>query len=211
MAYFPLFIDLTGKTVLIAGGGPVAARKARVLLDGGPRGGVCAPRCVPELEQLSGAELLRQPFVPELLEGISLAVAATDDRQLNHAVAQLCRERSIPVNVADSREDSTFLFPAVVRRGRLSVGISTGGASPAASAWARKAVEEALPPDLEPILDWLAEVRETVKGALPQPEHRAAFARLLSAALEAGRPLTPGELRAVLTDRSPCASPKDPL
>ena len=127
MVCFPLFVDLNDKTVLVVGGGPVAARKARVLLDYGPRVLVCAPRFVPELEQLSGAELLRQPFVPELLEGVSLAVAATDDRQLNHAVAQLCRERSIPVNVADSREDSTFLFPAVVRRGRLSVGISTGG------------------------------------------------------------------------------------
>ena len=211
MAYFPLFVDLSGKTVLIAGGGPVAARKARVLLDCGPRVVVCAPQFISELEALEQVELLRRPFSPELLEGVSLAVAATGDRAVNHQIAVLCRARAIPVDVADSAQESTFLFPALVRRGRLTVGISTGGASPAASAWARKAVEEALPPDLEPILDWLAEVRETVKGALPQPEHRAAFARLLSAALEAGRPLTPGELRAVLTDRSPCASLEDPL
>ena len=105
-------------------------------------------------------------------------MAATDDRVLNRTVAQLCRKRSIPVNVADSREDSTFLFPAVVRRGRLSVGISTGGASPAAAAYVRRTLEGQLPASLEPILDWMAEVRETVKGALPQPEHRAAFARL---------------------------------
>ena len=189
MVCFPLFVDLNDKTVLVVGGGPVAARKARVLLDYGTRVLVCAPRFVPELEQLSGAELLRQPFVPELLEGVSLAVAATDDRVLNRTVAQLCRERSIPVNVADSREDSTFLFPAVVRRGRLSVGISTGGASPAAAAHVRRTLEGQLPESLEPILDWLEEQREAGKDALPPSQRRRWFSRLLSAALEAGRPL----------------------
>ena len=190
MVCFPLFVDLNDKTALVVGGGPVAARKARVLLDYGPRVLVCAPRFVPELEQLSGVELLRQPFVPELLEGVSLAVAATDDRVLNRTVAQLCRTRSIPVNVADSREESTFLFPAVVRRGRLSVGISAGGASPAAAAHVRRTLEEQLPESLEPILDWLEEQREAGKDALPPSRRRRWFSRLLSAALEKGRPLT---------------------
>ena len=198
MAYFPLFVDLSGKTALVVGGGPVAARKARVLLDYGPRVLVCAPRVVPELEQLSGVELLRQPFVPELLEGVSLAVAATDDRALNRTVAQLCRKRAIPVNVADSREESTFLFPAVVRRGRLSVGISTGGASPAAAAHVRRTLEEQLPESLEPILDWLEDQRKKGKDTLPPSRRRSWFSRLLSAALERGRPLTFQETETLL-------------
>ena len=197
MVCFPLFIDLNDKTVLVVGGGPVAARKARVLLDYGPRVLVCAPRFVPELEQLSGAELLRQPFVPDLLEGVSLAIAATDDRVLNRTVAQLCRKRAIPVNVADSREDSTFLFPAVVRRGRLSVGISTGGASPAA-AHVRRTLEEQLPESLEPILDWLEDQRKKGKDTLPPSRRRRWFSRLLSAALERGRPLTFQETETLL-------------
>ena len=198
MVCFPLFIDLNDKTVLVVGGGPVAARKARVLLDYGPRVLVCAPRFVPELEQLSGAELLRQPFAPELLEGVSLAVAATDDRALNRTVAQLCRKRAIPVNVADSREESTFLFPAVVRRGRLSVGISTGGASPAAAAHVRRTLEEQLPESLEPILDWLEDQRKKGKDTLPPSRRRSWFSRLLSAALERGRPLTFQETESLL-------------
>ena len=198
MVCFPLFIDLNDKTVLVVGGGPVAARKARVLLDYGPRVLVCAPRFVPELEQLSGAELLRQPFVPDLLEGVSLAIAATDDRVLNRTVAQLCRKHAIPVNVADSREDSTFLFPAVVRRGRLSVGISTGGASPAAAAYVRRTLEGQLPASLEPILDWLEDQREKGKDALPPSRRRSWFSRLLSAALERGRPLTFQETETLL-------------
>ena len=198
MVCFPLFIDLNDKTVLVVGGGPVAARKARVLLDYGPRVLVCAPRFVPELEQLSGAELLRQPFVPDLLEGVSLAIAATDDRALNRTVAQLCRKRAIPVNVADSREESTFLFPAVVRRGRLSVGISTGGASPAAAAHVRRTLEEQLPESLEPILDWLEDQRKKGKDTLPPSRRRSWFSRLLSAALERGRPLTFQETETLL-------------
>ena len=198
MVCFPLFIDLNDKTVLVVGGGPVAARKARVLLDYGPRVLVCAPRFVPELEQLSGAELLRQPFVPDLLEGVSLAIAATDDRALNHTVAQLCRKRAIPVNVADSREESTFLFPAVVRRGRLSVGISTGGASPAAAAYVRRTLEGQLPESLEPILDWLEDQRKKGKDTLPPSRRRSWFSRLLSAALERGRPLTFQETESLL-------------
>ena len=198
MVCFPLFVDLNDKTALVVGGGPVAARKARVLLDYGPRVLVCAPRFVPELEQLSGAELLRQPFVPDLLEGVSLAIAATDDRVLNRTVAQLCRKRAIPVNVADSREESTFLFPAVVRRGRLSVGISTGGASPAAAAYVRRTLEEQLPESLEPILDWLEDQRKKGKDTLPPSRRRSWFSRLLSAALERGRPLTFQETETLL-------------
>ena len=201
MAYFPLFLDLSGKTVLIVGGGPVASRKARVLLDYGPRVLVCAPRFVPQLEELSGAELRRQPFVPELLEGVSLAVAATDDRVLNRTVSQLCREGGIPVDVADSREESTFLFPAVVRRGRLSVGISSGGSSPTACAYLRRELERALPQALGPILDWLEELRGELRDSLPRAKRRDVFAHLFYAALEAGRPLTPEETQRLLEQK----------
>ena len=208
MAYFPLFLNLNGKTVLIAGGGPVAARKARVLLDYGPRVRVCAPDFVPELEALPELELLRQGFSPELLEGASLAVAATGDREVNRSIGELCRARSIPVDVADSREESTFLFPAVIHRGRLSVGISTGGSSPAACAYVRRELEQALPLSLAPILDWLEGLREEVKNALPKTERRAGFARLFAAALEAGRPLSPDETRAILTAPTPSQEEK---
>ena len=126
-------------------------------------------------------------------------MAATGDRKVNRTIGELCRSRSIPVDVADSREESTFLFPAVIRRGRLSVGISTGGSSPAACAYMRRELEQALPSSLEPILDWLEGLREEVKGTFPKRERRARFARLSAAALEAGRPLSPDETWAILT------------
>ena len=101
MAYFPLFIDLNQKQGLVVGGGAVAARKIRTLLPYGPHLTVCAPSVLPELEALPGLTLRREPFSPALLEGAFFVIAATDDRELNSRIARLCRERNIPVNVAD--------------------------------------------------------------------------------------------------------------
>lgn len=198
MAYFPLFIDLTDKTVLIVGGGAVAARKAETMLGYGPRLLVCAPHFVPELRRLSGVELLERAFAPELLEGVSLVLAATDDRALNRTVSQLCRERSIPVNVADDKELCTFLFPSILRRGPLSVGVSTGGASPTAAAYVRRTLEAQLPDCLEDILTWLEGQRTALVRSLPQAGRGELLSRLFYAALEAGRPLSQEETKALL-------------
>ena len=155
MAYFPFFVDLSGSRGLIVGGGAVALRKVQKLLPYGPELTVVAPELRREFEELEGLELARRPFDEGDLEGRAFVVAATGDRQVNHRVAELCKARRIPVNVADSREDSSFLFPALLRRGALSVGVSAGGASPAAAAWARDRFAQAVPERLEDILQFL--------------------------------------------------------
>ena len=128
-------------------------------------------------------------------------MAATNDRGLNHRVAELCKERRIPVNAADSREDSTFLFPALLRRGELSVGVSASGASPAAAAWVRDRFAQALPENLEEILEFLEDVREPLRQAVPDGEtRRRLLASLAVACMEAGRPLTEAELGRRLAD-----------
>ena len=84
---------------------------------------------------------------------------------------RLCRERNIPVNVADPGTESTFLFPSVVRRGPLTVGISTGGKSPSAAHYLKEQIEGLLPGNLEAILLWMDAAREELKGsALSQPQ-----------------------------------------
>ena len=167
MAYFPFFVDLEGKHGLIVGGGAVALRKAQKLLPYGPRLTVVAPKLKAEFWELHGVEFLRRPFAVTDLDGCAFAVAATDDRALNHRIAELCKKQHIPVNVADSREDSTFLFPALLRRGELSVGVSASGASPAAAAWVRDRFAQALPENLEEILEFLEDVREPLRQAVP--------------------------------------------
>ena len=201
MAYFPFFVDLNGKTGLIVGGGAVALRKARKLLPYGPRLTVVAPEFRPEFQEMEGVELLWRPFDKADLDGCDFAVAATDDRALNHCVAELCRERRVPVNAADSKEDSTFLFPALLRRGELSVGVSASGASPAAAAWARDRFAQALPEDLEKILEFLENVREPLRQAVPDGEtRRRLLAALAGDCMDAGRPLTDEELRQKIAD-----------
>lgn len=198
MAYFPFFIDLQGRTGLVVGGGRVAARKVRALLPYGPHLTVCAPALLPELESLPGLTVRREPFSPALLEDVFFVIAATDDREENCRIAQLCQARRIPVNVADPGTESTFLFPALVRRGPLSIGISTSGASPSAAHYLKEQVEQLLPADLEPILVWMDGMRRELKeGNLPQSQRSALLSRLFAAALRAGRPLSQAEARSL--------------
>ena len=200
MAYFPLFIDLNQKQGLVVGGGAVAARKIRTLLPYGPHLTVCAPSVLPELEALPGLPLRRDPFSPALLEGAFFVIAATDDQELNSHIARLCRERNIPVNVADPGTESTFLFPSVVRRGPLTVGISTGGKSPSAAHYLKEQIEGLLPDNLEAILLWMDAAREELKGsALSQPQCSTCLSRLFSAALQAGGPLSREETQFLLS------------
>ena len=200
MAYFPLFIDLNQKQGLVVGGGAVAARKIRTLLPYGPHLTVCAPSVLPELEALPGLTLRREPFSPALLEGAFFVIAATDDRELNRRIARLCRERNIPVNVADPGTESSFLFPSVVRRGPLTVGISTGGKSPSAAHYLREQIEGLLPDNLEAILLWMDAAREELKdSSLSQPQRSACLSRLFSAALQAGGPLSREETQSLLS------------
>ena len=201
MVYFPFFVDLEGQPGLIVGGGTVALRKADKLLPYGPHLTVVSPHILPELERIPGLTLSRREFSPADLDGMLFAIAATDDRGLNRRIAELCRERHIPVNAVDDREACSFLFPALVKRGDLSVGISTGGASPTAAIWLKEQVSGLLPNRFDEILTWLEEQRPRLKAALPQESQRSRlFARLFTACLDRGRPLTQAEIQGILQE-----------
>ena len=193
MADFPFFVDLEGQRGLIVGGGTVALRKAEKLLPYGPALTVVAPEPVSELAALP-VELTRREFQPEDLDRADFVIAATDNEEENHRISALCQGRKIPVNVVDDKEACSFLFPALVRRGNLSVGVSTGGSSPTAAIWLKEQIEGLLPEQTEEILTWLEAQRPLLKERLPDQWARAAcFARLFAACLERGRPLTEEE------------------
>lgn len=204
MAYFPFFVELSGRSGLIVGGGTVALRKAGKLLPYGPRLTVVAPEILPQLAALPDVQLLARPFQPQDLDGQSFVIAAADDPAVNRLVSSLARERGIPVNAADSKEDSTFLFPALVRRGELSVGISTSGASPTAAVWLKDQVEHLLPQHLEEILLWLEQLRpQLTQGPLSPAQRHALLPRLFSAALEQGHPLDHDQVQAMIQEEVP--------
>lgn len=199
MGYFPFFMELSGQEGLIVGGGTVAARKAEKLLPYGPRLTVAAPELLPELAAIPELTLLRRPFGLDLLEGKLFVIAATDDPELNRCVAEACRQRRILVNTVDDREACMFLFPALVKRGDLSVGISTGGASPSAAVYLKERIAALLPDDFGDLLAELDALRPIVKEALPEEVRAAVFSRLFAARLAAGRPLEEKELRDILS------------
>ena len=194
MAYFPFFIDIAGADGLVVGGGTVALRKVEKLLPYSPRLTVVAPDIRPELEEIPGLTILHRAAQPQDLEGRAFVIAATGDRAVNAQLSRLCRERNIPVNVVDNKQESSFLFPCLIKRGSLSVGISTGGDSPSAAIYWKERFAALIPGQMEEILDYLAWERLAVKETVPQLKQREAILKaLFSACMERCRPLTPEE------------------
>ena len=194
MAYFPFFIDIAGSDGLVVGGGTVALRKVEKLLPYAPRLTLIAPDIRPELEEIPGLTILRRAVQPSDPEGRAFVIAAAGDRAVNAQVSRLCRERNIPVNVVDNKQESSFLFPCLIKRGSLSVGISTGGDSPSAAIYWKERFGALIPGEMEEILEYLARERLAIKETVPQLKQREAILKsLFSACMECGRPLTPGE------------------
>lgn len=203
MALFPLFIELSCRRALIVGGGRLALHKVRMLLPYGPELTAVAPEFCPELEAMDGLTLTRRAFEPRDIEGAELVIAATDERDVNSAVSAFCRERGIPVNVVDELAECSFVFPALLRRGALSAGVTTAGCSPTAAAWARDRLDEALPEYFEDIVAWLGSLRPELKARIPEQRRRSALFRLLfERALERGGALSREELEAELEAES---------
>ena len=134
---------------LIVGGGAVALRKARTLADGEFPFTVIAPQVVEAIHHLSLATVIERPFAPADVPGCprwGLVLACTGDREVNQEVGRLARSAGIPVLVADRQAESTFFTPATVRDGDLTVGVSTGGASPSLARSVRERIITALGP-----------------------------------------------------------------
>jgi precorrin-2 dehydrogenase/sirohydrochlorin ferrochelatase len=127
---------------VVVGGGEVANRKARKLLQARAKVVVISPEVKPELASMA-VEVRRRQYREGDLEGTFLAFAATDYREVNAAVAREGRERGILVNVADEPSEGDFALPSTLRRGQLQVAVSTGGASPTLARRIRRELEDA--------------------------------------------------------------------
>ncbi len=178
MSYYPVFLDLRDQRVLVVGGGVVGERKTRALLGSGAQICVGAPAFSPGLQDWAAAariSLLPGEYTLDWLDGVALVIAATDDAATNARVAADARARAIPVNVVDVPSLSSFIVPAVVERGDITVAIGTGGVSPVLARRARAAIERALDPALAKLAAFAARWREKVKAALPDVNVRRRF------------------------------------
>ena len=127
---FPMLIPLEGKTALVIGGGPIALRRARTLLRCGASVTAVALRFCEGWSELHCQQCVRG-WLPDDLGRAALAVAATDSRDENHAIALEANRRGVPVSVADNAAEGTFSFPSLIEHDGASINVSTAGLDPA--------------------------------------------------------------------------------
>jgi siroheme synthase-like protein len=175
MSYYPLFMELAGRPCLVVGAGAVAARKTRSLLECGARVTVVGETPVAAFRALErrGAVVERRRFRGSDVGRQALVIAATDDCAVNAAVAAAARRRGIPVNAVDDPPNCTFIVPAVLRRGDLTVAISTGGKSPAAARLVKERIAALLGDEYAALVKLLGAHRGRMKDAVAGQGSRA--------------------------------------
>ena len=150
--WFPLFTNIAGKLVVVAGAGKIARRRIETLMKFNCRIRVIAAEALPEVHALAGdprVDLRIRSFEASDLEGADYVLAATNDIALNHEIYNLCRKGSIPVNVADDKEKSDFYFPGVIRKSGVTVGVTAEGRNHALAKQATRAIADCLDRSLQ--------------------------------------------------------------
>lgn len=178
MTLYPLFADLSGRPVLVVGGGVVAERKAAGLLDAGARVTVGAPRVTANLRQWADAGRIRWlegQFNEAWLDEPWLVIAATGDTALHARIAALAGARRLFVNVVDDAERSSFHVPAVVDRAPVTIAISSGGHAPMLARLLRERLEVLIDPVVGPLASLLAGLRGRIRQKLPDLAVRRRF------------------------------------
>ena len=178
MRLYPLFADLKDRRVLVVGGGHVAERKIRMLLDSAAAVEVVAERLSPWLrEQARDGRVSHRAltFCPQQLDGAWLVIAATDDADVNIGVFDDAEERAMLVNVVDVPPLCNFILPAIVRSGPLAIAISTAGASPALAKRMKAEIADHYGEDHARLAVILNETRGWAKSTLPTYQDRKAF------------------------------------
>jgi precorrin-2 dehydrogenase/sirohydrochlorin ferrochelatase len=184
-APYSISLNLEDVPCLVVGGGTVALRKIESLIASGARVEVVSPEVVPEIEALEEVEITLRGFRAGDLEGKFLVVSATNDRSVNETVARAAMRRSMLVNVVDVPELCNFFVNSQVRRGDLTISVSTGGASPALSKRIRKELEMQYGEEYGGLLRLMREYRSLIMREVSDPARRKRiFERLAGARIE---------------------------
>jgi precorrin-2 dehydrogenase / sirohydrochlorin ferrochelatase len=188
MKTYPLFALIEDRPCLVVGGGAVGERKVQDLLAAGAKVTVVSKELTPRLVDLATAgqiKAIQGDFSPEHLNGMTLVVGATDDQQVNREVSAAAQARHLLVNIVDAPDLCTFIVPAQVRRGPLTIAVSTGGASPALARQMREELEQRFGPEYGRYLRLLEAVRYRVLARRRgHPENPGLFQRLVAGPLQ---------------------------
>lgn len=167
---FPVFLKIDQVDILIVGAGNVGLEKLEALLKNNPAAKVTliGKRVKPELREVAKAHptviVIERAFEPTDLDGREVLILATDSPQTNAEIRELAKERGLLTNVADTPHLCDFYLGSTVKKGNLKIGISTNGQSPTFAKRFRELLEEALPEDIDELLDNLQQVRNMLKG-----------------------------------------------
>lgn len=187
MSYFPLFMELKDRDCLVVGGGRVAWRKVKVLMDFGARVSVVAPEIISEIGELGPDQLLEREFLDDDVWGRILVVAATDDETLNQRISRLCQARSILVNVVDQIQDCSFIFPAYVKRGEVVAAFSSGGQSPVMTQYLKAQIKPVMTEKLGELAACLGSLRDVVHSSVQtETARKHLYEELLQLGLQKG-------------------------
>ncbi|BBG65256.1 siroheme synthase / precorrin-2 oxidase / sirohydrochlorin ferrochelatase [Hydrogenimonas sp.] len=171
MAYFPAFIKLDGRKVLVVGGGYIAGEKLEKLLDFTDDITVIAPKIAKETRELiesGGLKLHERRYESGDLEGFDIVVVAVDDLKLQKEIYDECRSRHTLCNSVDSVDYCDFIFPSYMKKGDLTVAFSTSGISPSVAKYLRRAIERIIPDSISEFLEEMKHLR----ASLPKGRER---------------------------------------
>lgn len=180
MGYFPFYIDIENKKCVVVGGGVVALRKIEKILPFKPKITVVAPEICNEITEIDGLEIHKRKFLDSDINDAFTVIAATDNNELNAYIFKLCQEKNILINTVDDKEKCGFIFPALVKKENVTIGISTEGKSPIYARFLREKIENALDENVDRAINILSSVRDLIKREIDTEEKRKlAFEQIL--------------------------------
>ena len=170
--YYPIYLDIENRDVVIIGGGNVCARKAETMMKYGARVTIVSPEFTDEIEGWAREgclRLKRKTYDESDLDGANIVIASTDDQSVNERIAADCRARRIPVNVVDVTPLCEFIVPAIIETGSIQIAISTGGKSPALARTLKEDLQRTIGPEYAEVNDALGSLRDGAKAAPSLP------------------------------------------
>ena len=211
MNYFPMFTDIKNREVLICGGGEHALEKLERLAPFGAIlhviSGHISETALAEMNKYDNIVIERRRFSERDLDSFPVFVIAAEERKENERIADICRAGHIPVNAVDMQDICDFIFPAFIASEQLCIGISTGGASPAAAVELKRRIGECIPEKVDEIFSWMTEIRKDILREIPEKERRRNLLReIVRQAFLVNRPLTGEELLKIEGQHPPCGA-----
>ena len=191
MAYFPMFVNLKDQLCLVVGGGMVAYRKVKVLLDFEARVVVVGENICDKIYEIvkksNQLELQKKCFEDADCDNMFMVIAATDDKELNHHIVGICNSKGIMVNAVDQKEDCSFIFSSYIKEKNLIAAFSSGGNSPVLAQYLKSQEKEILTPFLGELNEYMGKIRKRVIEKYDTEEKRKEiFKEIVNTAIENG-------------------------